>query len=77
LPFGDSSVNAPTGVFGGKKMDKTDRIIEELQAKGFSMTKEELRKTKVYRILEAYDIEETLTIEEYLLLTGKLFLLCE
>lgn len=58
-------------------MDKTDRIIEELQAKGFSMTKEELRKTKVYRILEAYDIEETLTIEEYLLLTGKLFLLCE
>jgi len=57
-------------------MDKIGRIVEELQAKGFSMTRQEFLRTRVYKILEEYDIEEPLTVEEYLQLVGRLFLIC-
>jgi len=58
-------------------MDKIDRIVEELLDKGFSMTREEFQETRLYRILETYDISENLNLEEYLQLAGKLYLLCE
>jgi len=57
--------------------EKTDRIVAELQQKGFSMSKSEFEATRVYKILEAYGIDEKLTIDEYLLLVGKMFLICQ
>jgi hypothetical protein len=58
-------------------MTKVDGIVEELQRKGFSMTKNEFYATRVYKILEAYGIDEKLTVDEYILLVGKLFLICK
>jgi hypothetical protein len=60
-----------------KTMNKTDRIVEQLLERGFNMTKEEYQRTRLYKVLERFDIEEKLTIEEYLLLSGKLFLICD
>jgi hypothetical protein len=58
-------------------MDKTDRIVEELQARGFAMMRNEFLRTRLYKILEEYDINEPLTREEYLLLVGKLYMKCQ
>lgn len=57
-------------------MNKTDKIVEQLLERGFSMTKEEYQRTRLYKVLEKYDIEEPLSIEEYLLLSGQLYIFC-
>jgi len=55
---------------------RVEKIIEDLQRKGFDMTTKEFIETTVYKILRRYGIRDQLDLEEYLELLRRLMDFC-
>ena len=55
---------------------RVEKIIEDLQRKGFDMTTQEFVDTTVYKILRRHGIRDQLDLEEYLELLRRLMDFC-